>query len=104
MAMINVHGIDVDVNGSGPFTLVSGSGHNGMKIFRILLTVKTGNPTITFYSGTNRLPGTFHLLEGGAVALGMELRRWAECAPGDDFTMHVSEDSQIGGALTVEYL
>lgn len=102
--MINVTGVDVDVNGTGPFTLVDGSGHNGMKIFRILLTVKTGNPTITFYSGSTQLPGTFHMKEGGAIALGMELRRWAECAPGDDFIMHVSEATEIGGALTVEYL
>lgn len=104
MAMVEVSGVDINVNGAGPFTLVSGSGGGGLKIFRILLTVKSGNPTITFYSGATKLPGTFHMQEGGAIALGMELRRWAECAAGQSFIMHLSEPAQIGGALTVQYL
>lgn len=104
MAALNVVGVDVNVDGAGPFTLVNGVSHNGMKIFRIILTIATGNPTITFYSGATKLAGTFHMKEGGAIALGLELRRWAETAPGQSFIMHLSEPAKIGGALTVQYL
>lgn len=102
--MPTVQGVDVDVNGAGPFTLVDGAGYDGLKIFRVILTVETGNPTITFYSDDAKLPGTFHMRAGGAIALGMEKRRWAECAPGADFIMRLSEPAKIGGAVTVQYL
>lgn len=102
--MPTVHGVDVDVDGAGPFTIVEGAGYNGLKIFRVLLTVSEGSPTITFYSGTTKLPGTFHMKAGGAISLGMELRRWFECEPGDDYIMRLSEPAKVGGALTVQYL
>lgn len=99
--MFSVIGVNVDVEGSGDIVLVSGQPGKIIKIFRILLTVKGGSPTVTFKSGTSPLAGTFHMHDGGNISLGMERRRWAECAAGEDLIINLSESAKIGGALTV---
>jgi hypothetical protein len=101
MPGLALSGVDIDVEGMGDIVLMPGVPGSIIKVFRILLTFADGSPTVTFKSGSTKLPGTFHMQDGGSIALGMERRRWAECGEGEDFVINLSEHAKVGGALTV---
>lgn len=99
--MIPFSGVDVDVNGSGDFTLVPAVSGKVIKVFRALLTVSDGAPIITFKSGTTKVPGTFRMKDGGAISLGLERLRWFECVAGQPFVMNLSASAKVSGLLAV---
>lgn len=99
--MLNLSNINVDVEGMGDIVLMPGAPGKRIKIYRALMTIRGGSPTMTFKSGGTKLPGTFHMHDGGSITLGLERRRWAECGEGESFVLNLTESAKVGGMLTV---
>lgn len=101
--MPDITRVTIDKVGSGDHVLVAGV--PGEKIYiRIAALVLKDDCVVTFKTGASPLTGPMHMGAGGSFTLAWNQRQWVSTEPGDDLVVHLSENTQIGGALGFQQL